>query len=160
MERVNKIITDRQWQEYLDRITECETDRVFCRHNMVHFLDVARLAWIFNLEEALDLEKDVVYAAALLHDIGRFVQYQDGTPHPQASAALAPEILLRCGFGEKETVEIIEAIRQHGNADIREEKSLRGVLYRADKASRACYSCSVCSECDWSSRKKNLKLQY
>lgn len=160
MERINKIITDEQWQKYLARITECETDRIFCRHNMVHFLDVARLAWIFNLEEGLGLAKEYIYAAAVLHDIGRFVQYENGTPHPQASADLAPEILLRCGFSEKETAEITEAIRQHGNAEIKEEKSLRGVIYRADKASRACYACKQADVCDWSSRKKNLKLRY
>lgn len=160
MERVNKIIMDKQWQEYLGRIAQCETDRIFCRHNMVHFLDVARLAWIFNLEEELGIAKAQIYAAALLHDIGRFVQYQDGTPHPQASAALAPEILRRCGFLEKELAEITEAIRQHGNAEIKEEKSLRGLIYRADKASRACYACKVQDECDWGSRKKNLELWY
>lgn len=160
MERINCIIENRQWQEYLGRIAKCETDRIFCRHDRIHFLDVARLAWIYNLEEGLGIEKERIYAAALLHDIGRFVQYQDGTPHPQASALLAPEILRRSGFEEEEIAEITEAIRQHGNAQIKDEKSLRGVIYRADKASRACYACKAEAQCDWSSRKKNLKLQY
>ena len=59
--------------------------RIFCGHDMAHFLDVARLAYLFNLEENLKLEKEEIYTAALLHDVGRFVQYEDGTPHQLAS---------------------------------------------------------------------------
>lgn len=45
-------------------------DRIFCGHDMGHLLDVARLAWIFNLEANQEISKERIYAAALLHDIG------------------------------------------------------------------------------------------
>ena len=43
---------------------------------MGHLLDVARLAWIFNLEANQEISKERIYAAALLHDIGRHIQYE------------------------------------------------------------------------------------
>ncbi len=48
--------------------------------------------------------------------------------------------------------------RNHRNADVREKRDLNGLLYRADKASRACYVCAVARECSWSNRKKNQDL--
>lgn len=80
---------------------------------MSHFLDVARLSWIENLEKGLGIEKELIYAAALLHDCGRFRQYEDGTPHELAGAQLAEEILFDCGFEEPEREEILRAISGH-----------------------------------------------
>ena len=40
------------------------------------FWNVARLMYIYALEEHLELPKELIYAAALLHDIGRAQQYQ------------------------------------------------------------------------------------
>ena len=64
---------------------------------MVHFLDVARIGTIIALEEGLELDREWIYAAALLHDCGKHEQYENGTPHEQASARIAPEILKDCG---------------------------------------------------------------
>ena len=102
MNRINAILKDPEYQTYLREIGICEKDRIFCRHNMAHFLDVARLAWIFNLEEHMNLERERIYAAALLHDIGRHLQYREGIPHEKASEKLAAPILERCGFENKE----------------------------------------------------------
>ena len=41
-----------------------------------------------------------------------------------------------------------------------EEKNLNGLLYRADKMSRACFCCQVEPICNWKDEKKNLKLKY
>lgn len=84
MERVNGILKDPLYRTCLSKIALFERDRIFCGHDMAHFLDVARLAYIFNLEENLGIEKEEIYTAALLHDVGRFVQYEDGTPHQLA----------------------------------------------------------------------------
>ena len=51
MERVNKILQDKQYQKCYKKIAKYEKKREFCRHNMVHFLDVARIAYIYVLEE-------------------------------------------------------------------------------------------------------------
>ena len=93
LQRVNAICRHSLWQTSRKRIEELEQDRVFCRHDVIHFLDVARLAWIENMEQQLGLEKEHVYAAALLHDIGRHLQYEQGIPHEEGSVMLAGQIL-------------------------------------------------------------------
>ena len=160
MKRVDRILKHESFQKFLERVCEFEKDRIFCRHNMEHFLAVARIAQIFNLKRKLKIDKAYVYAAALLHDIGRFKQYEDGTPHEKVSAALAPAILKDCGFNEKETELIVEAIRNHRNSEIEKERSLRGIIYRADKLSRSCYACPAEPQCNWKNDKKNLNLRY
>ena len=100
LQRVNAICRHPLWQTSRKRIEELEQDRVFCGHDVIHFLDVARLAWIENLEQQLGLEKEHVYAAALLHDIGRHLQYERGIPHEEGSVMLAGQILRDCGFSD------------------------------------------------------------
>lgn len=158
MERINKILTNDRYREYLEKNNQAEAQRRFCRHNMGHFLDVARIAVILNSEDNYGQEQEIIYGAALLHDIGRWMQYEDGTPHEKASAMLAPEILSSCGFSDAESGKILAAISNHRNAQIREEKSLSGLLYRADKLSRPCFACSREKECNWKNDKKNLRL--
>lgn len=158
MERVNRILQQGLYQDYVARNDLAEKDRKFCRHNMGHFLDVARIAMILNESEKYNISPEMVYAAALLHDIGRWKQYEDGTAHEKVSAQLAPEILKKCGFSEKETNVIITAVLNHRNAGIKEDKDLNGLLYRADKLSRACFACEMEKECDWKKDKKNLLL--
>ncbi len=160
MERVNNILGNRSYKEYLGKNMMAEEDRRFCHHDMGHFLDVARLAMIFNLKQGLSLPEELIYAAALLHDIGRWRQYEDGTPHEEASAFLAPEILSESGFSAEESEQIISAIRNHRNAAVRDEQSLDGLLYRADKMSRSCFCCPAEKECSWKGDKKNLVLRY
>lgn len=158
MDRINRILNHDLYKTYLKRNEQAEADRRFCRHNIGHLLDVARIGMLFNLEGDYGLPKDLVYGTALLHDIGRFRQYEDGTPHELASAELAPQILKDCGYTDQETTVMIEAIRNHRNASVADDRDLNGLLYRADKASRSCYVCSVIEECNWSNRKKNQDL--
>lgn len=160
MKRIDKILNHDLFNELLAKTYRYEADRVFCKHNMEHFLSVARIAQILNLKQKLKLDKAYVYAAALLHDIGRFRQYEDGTPHERASAELAPQILRESGFDGEETAMIVDAIIHHRSSEIEKEKSLRGILYRADKLSRSCFACPVEHACNWKENKKNLKLRY
>lgn len=160
MERIDKILKHDLFIENLEKNETAEADRRFCRHNMVHFLDVARIGWIINLEEELNLPRDMVYAAALLHDIGRHRQYAEGVPHEEASAEIAPVILQECGFRPEETDIITDAILQHRNAETASERNLKGLLYRADKASRACFACAAERDCNWKNGRKNLKISY
>ncbi len=160
MERLDRILRHPLYQKYVMANEEAEVDRPFCHHDMGHFLDVARIGRILNLEEGLGLNVELLYAAALLHDIGRHVQYADGTPHEIASARLAPQILEDCGFALEERELILEAILSHRDKSVAEEKSLRGLLYRADKASRPCFACKMEGTCNWKNGKKNLTLRY
>lgn len=160
MDRINKILNHDLFIKCVAKNAEEEKDRKFCCHNMGHFLDVARLAMIFNLQEQVGVAQDIIYAAALLHDIGRFRQYLDGTPHEQESARMAPEILRDCDYNCDEIDMIIEAIGNHRKEEIRDERNLSGLLYRADKMSRSCFACSSESECNWKNGKKNMSLRY
>lgn len=160
MERINRIVQNPQYQACIAKNRAAERERIFCKHDPAHFMDVARIGQLINLEEGYNLQKELIYAAALVHDIGRYRQYADGTPHEEASALLAPEILYASGFDEKETSVIIDAVRHHRDSMIRDERSLRGILYRADKLSRACYSCEAEKMCDWKAGKKNLTIKY
>lgn len=160
MKRIDKILSHDLYKKYTGQINEYEKERIYCRHNMEHFLAVARIAQILNLKKKLKLKKAYVYAAALLHDVGRFRQYENGTAHDKASAALAPQILSDCGFDEQETELIVTAIRNHRNTEIQMEESLSGIIYRADKLSRGCFACPVEPQCERKVEKKNLKLRY
>lgn len=159
-ERSNRIWKHELFQKYLSLNERAEENREFCHHDMAHFLAVARIAQILNLKEVQEVDEELIYAAALLHDIGRHMQYADGTPHEAASAQLAPEILRDCGFNIEETDTIITAIRKHRNVDSAKEPGLDGLLYRADKLSRTCFVCKAEKECDWKKGKKNMKNEY
>ena len=160
MEKIDKILKHKLFLEHLEANNTAEADRRFCRHNMVHFLDVARIGVIINLEEEMGISKDWIYAAALLHDLGKHLQYSDGIPHEKASGEIAPGILRECGFEEKEAAIIVEAILAHRDSKVREERNLKGLLYRADKASRACFACKAEGDCNWKAGKKNPTIIY
>ncbi len=160
MNRIDRILKHELFLEHLEANNTAEADRRFCRHNIAHFLDVARIGMIINLEEGLSIPREHIYAAALLHDLGKHIQYGNGTPHERVSAEIAPAILRDCGFGEAEIERIVDAIAAHRNAEIAGEPDLRGVLYRADKGSRACFACEAEKECNWKGNKKNLAIKY
>ena len=81
MPRLEAVRNHPLYRENYGLLEEAEQKREFCRHQMPHLLDVARIAYILNLERQLGIEKEVIYTAALLHDIGKFGQYRDGIPH-------------------------------------------------------------------------------
>jgi len=139
---------------------KAEKERIFCHHDMAHFLDVARIAMILNLQEGAGISRDVIYGAALLHDIGRHEQYRAGTPHEIASARIAPDILADCGYGPEEIREIAEAIALHRDSETARGQGLAGILYRADKASRACFACRASGQCNWKEDRKNREIQW
>lgn len=158
MQRINRILKNDLYKECIAEISDWEKKRRFCRHDTNHFLNVARISMILNQEKQLEISKEWIYAAALLHDVGRHIQYKNGTDHAAASAKIAPEILRESGFSEDEIHVITDAIENHRNAKVAEGDNLRGILYRADKLSRECYFCKVEKKCDWKKEKKNLEL--
>ncbi|MGN8887293.1 HD domain-containing protein [Blautia sp. HCP28S3_G10] len=159
MDRINAIWNHPLYQQNLSELLNLESDRIFCRHTPEHFLDVARLTWIYILEERLDFSREIVYSAALLHDIGRARQYIDGTPHDEAGACIANTILTDLAFTEEEKSLIITAISEHRSSGT-QTGILSRLLYKADKKSRNCFLCPALSECNWASEKKNMTLQY
>lgn len=163
MERVDQIIEHPVYQKNLKAIEKAEKDRQFCRHGLEHSLDVARILYMMVLEQGLSFDKELVYTAALLHDIGRYEQYVNQIPHYDAGARLAGEILPECGYTSDESSVIIEAIRFHqygDEADSESEGSLNNLLYKADKLSRTCFHCPAQAECYWAEDKRNHTVSY
>ena len=160
MKHVNDIIRHPAYKDALAEIALREENRVFCKHDTDHFMNVARIAMILNLEEGKDVKKDLIYATALLHDIGRHIQYDEKIPHEIASAELAEPILKDCGFRKKEIQQIIQAILLHRSQKEAKKNALSDIIYRADKLSRECYFCQANNLCDWKKNKKNNELKY
>lgn len=158
MDRYQKILSNITYIKHMNKINELEKDRKFCRHGSNHFLDVCRIAMLINVDEAYGIDKDIIYAAALLHDIGRDAEYLDGVSHEIASADISKGILLESGFKAEEIENIIKAILNHRNKSIKDEKSLSGLIYRADKLSRPCYLCDSYNECNKAYEKRNDTL--
>lgn len=164
MQRIWKIYEHPLFIEGLVKNKDAEKERIFCHHDMNHFLDVARLMYIFSMERGYAFGKEEIYATALLHDIGKWQQYKAGVPHEIASAEIAKRILEETGFTKAESDRILFAILSHrGNAEETENAGqdkwqLAEILYDADKISRACYTCPAEKDCNWSGEKKNQKI--
>lgn len=152
MTRIDKIIHDDLFQSLLNKIDSIEKNRIFCCHGIAHSMDVARIAYIMNLEEQCNILKDMIYAAALLHDLGRALYNRKD--HYFISAEYAESILESADYNEQERKEIVEAILGH-NTDGLEKTGLSSILYRADKLSRLCFTCKAYDECYWKEEDKN-----
>jgi uncharacterized protein len=156
--RLDAITHNLNYQLFYSKIQLLETSRKFCKHDLSHFLDVARIGYILSLEEGVPISKELLYAAALLHDIGRHEQYLFGTPHERSSSTLCVPILKEAGFSSEEVTLIQQAILDHRTPEVASLLNLSGYLYRGDKASRPCHNCSAESECSWSRNKKNMNI--
>lgn len=158
MKRIDEILANATFKEHLSRINEAEVDRIYCLHGMEHLLDVARISYIINIEENLGFDKEVIYAMALLHDIGRNLEYKEGKSHHQVGGDIALEILRQVGFGESECHKICDAIRSHKELESGDTSTLNYLLYKADKLSRNCFSCKAYESCYWEESKKNKSI--
>ncbi len=149
MQRVNRILFDEEYRCCLVKNRVLEERRSFCRHDFEHSLAVARLTYLLLLEEECRIiSRDVAYGTGLLHDIGRWKEYEEGGDHALHSAALAWDILERAGFDLSERELIVKAIARHREEVPGEHRSpLSAALYRADGLARPCFYCACRSEC-------------
>jgi uncharacterized protein len=155
MERYQKVAAHKKLQYYMEKTAEAEKERIFCRHDWDHLIAVARIAYIIALEEHMDVSKDIIYATAFLHDIGKEAQYLRGIPHEIESALLAEGILEDCGYTKEEIALITDAILHHRTYQ-EENTDFQKLFYRADKLSRPCKGCAAADQCKWPEEKKNL----
>lgn len=155
MERVGKILRSPQYKAYADRINRFEETRRFCHHDRNHCWETARTAYILYLTgevscpelEAFSAEavREMIYAAAFLHDIGRFREYEnEALDHGEEGAVLARPLLAEAGFSDAESKLIRKAIAHHRRKG---DAGFDLLLFRADKESRPCYDCPVLAEC-------------
>ena len=157
MDRINRLMKDDEFLQRIGYINEKEINREFCRHGLSHLLDTARIAYILNLEENMGLDKEMIYAMALLHDIGRSEDKSD-EHHSKAGLPVANALLERNGFDSKEIEVICHAIEKHSSGN--DGDAYAELLYRADKLSRDCYECGAIDKCYWNEDIKNRKLKY
>lgn len=165
MKRVDKIVENEEFKSAVGKIEEMEKDRIYCKHGISHLLDTARIAYIISLERGLLLDKEIIYATALLHDIGRSVSDVD---HEKESVKIAIHILGICGFSAEETDMIATAIERHRKKDgleriesketTADEEALFDIIMRADKLSRVCKYCNAKSSCKWT--QLNTEIMY
>ena len=151
---IKKILQNERYIYLMKKIEELEADREFCLHNIEHSLDVARIGYIMCLEQSMDIKKEHIYAAALLHDIGRAREYENNLPHHEQSAVIAEEILFECGLEKADIDLICSAIRSHKHTETT-NNNLEYVLYKADKLSRNCFACKMYDACYWTEETKN-----
>lgn len=157
MERVNALLFHEDYQYWIVENNKAEIGREFCRHGLEHALDVARIAYELWLDNGGNpVAKDIVYAAALMHDAGKWCEYDDeSVDHAEVGAEMAESILEEVGYHPAVVGEIAKAIRGHRKAG---GEGLAGILYQADKLSRPCYLCPVTEKCNW--KVKNETLVY
>lgn len=159
--RFEKILKHKIFAETIKQIEKAEENRRFCRHGMEHIISVARIAYIISLENNSGISKDIIYAAALLHDIGRKKEYECGISHNEAGAEIAREILYDCGYSDEETALITNAVLTHRHDECENvASSLEKFICLADKFSRTCFDCQAYNECNWGKEKKNETLIY
>ena len=175
MEFVKKLLESVEYKNRLRKLKEMEQDRVYCRHDLDHFLHVARIACLLSVEQGLELDKEQVYLCALLHDLGRVEEYGAGISHAKASGAAAGEILRVLGYDEKKAREICYAISHHsGRVNLREQRGRSGesakkdsdemardrrellarIIALADQLSRNCFACEARESCKWKDEEK------
>ena len=156
--RIDLIIGHLEYIRYQKLIDSYEHDRVFCKHDMLHAIDVARIFYIKVLEQGIDIKKDIAYAAALLHDIGRADEYKDSVPHHLASIIISEKILDECDYQPNEINLITNIISTH--RDSLEKSSVNLLFFESDKNSRLCFQCSSNKKCKWQQDKKNHSVIY
>lgn len=158
LEITNKILRCEKYIGLLSLIQRLEKDRPFCCHNIEHFLSVARITLIMCHEQGIEVDADIVYSAALLHDIGRADEYLNGTPHEEAGSLIASDILdnVKCNGSSKNR--ILKIIFNHRDTD-GTANSVENIFSRADKKSRLCFCCPASEQCNWNPEKRNMNIE-
>lgn len=153
MERIQPILHHPKYRGWMKKLEQLEQDRIYCRHGLPHVLDVARIASLLAADRGVSCPRDVIYAAALMHDLGRLRQYTTGEPHAEAGIRMAQELLHATAFSAQEQQQILYAIGSHRVGDASD--SLAQILYEADHASRMCFACAAADTCYWSEERRN-----
>ena len=178
LDRINAIINNPEYQDWIIANNQAEYGSEYCRHGLEHAFDVARIAYELWLDhKGNPLAKDIVYAAALLHDIGYWSKFEDlhhddcedddcdcgchghddeqqETPF-QVAASLAEDILFEAGYHPAMIGEIIKAIL---NMEKDSKEGLSVILKKANELSRPCFICPMKEKCE--KEPKNLRLVY
>ena len=155
----DRLLSNPEYLQLLAAIEEAERERIFCGHDLDHFMAVARIGRIISCEEKLGLPADDIYLAALLHDLGRLQEYEEGTPHDEAGVAVAASFLEAIAYPVEKRAAILQAVSGH-RRQAEEEPLLTGLIRKADKLSRPCFNCPARAQCKWPASRKNKSFRY
>ena len=125
-ERIKKI---KQFAE------KCLSQDACSAHNMDHIMRVYNLA--MKIAEKEKVDKEVIQAAVLLHDIGGPKERNDPTgkiDHAVESAKLAKPFLQQIGFSEEKIEHILDSILSHRYRNKYQPKTKEAkIVFDADK---------------------------
>lgn len=169
MKYVEALLRQETYCLLLEELRKKEENRIYCRHDPEHFLQVARTAYIISLEKRCGIAREPIYLCALLHDIGRARQAPEGVTHQALSAMLAEKLLTDIQYPKDQHEEILSAIKAHGgrikSAVLRERienpaylPDLSELIRMADQLSRNCFLCSHAQTCYWGEDEKNCAI--
>lgn len=183
MKYSERVLKHPVFKKYISEIRTLEAERIYCCHELEHAIDVARLAWIYYLENKITDEsqtlhllrprefygewmdekeeiKDLIYTAALLHDIGRVDQYKTGIHHSISGVAPAMQILQDIEAPEDWIKQIMDVVSEHSHGAVSaDKKNLEYYITRADHDCRLCFACEARESCKWTEEEKNHTLK-
>ncbi len=155
MDKIQGIINHPIFIESVNKIAEMEANRLYCKHDRKHFTTVIEIMIKINMEQDLAYTNEQIYAAGLLHDIGKCVQYETGEPHQYAGKKIAENIMIDVGYDRTDISLVLKAIEEHSGWIKREGFS--ELLRSADKLSRQCFECNVSEQCKWPLEMRNKR---
>lgn len=159
MKYTDRVLKHPIFEKFVKEIRQIENGRIYCHHELEHAVDVARLAWIYYLEDTLtnDIQqKDLIYTCALLHDIGRVAQYETGVHHSISGVAPAMQILQDIEAPESWMKEILDVVSEHSHGAVSDnKKNLEYYITKADHDCRLCFSCEAKDSCKWTMDEMN-----
>lgn len=155
MDKIQGILNHPIFEGSLKKIEQLEVDRKYCKHDMKHFTTVAKIMQKINEQEKLAYSVEQIYGAALLHDLGKFIQYETGEAHQYAGLRIAEIIMSDVGYDEADITLIIKGISEHSGWNQR--SGFSELLRRSDKLSRPCYECKVSEQCKWPMEMRNKR---
>lgn len=155
MNKINEIITHPLFIEKLREIEVYERNRKFCKHDISHYFEVNKIMMELNIKHKLGYSDEMICGGALLHDLGKAIQYKDGTNHQEAGIEIAKRILKDCQYDNEEIEIICLAISEHSGFDTKQGYS--ELLRKSDKLSRRCFECKATLECKWPEKMRNKR---
>lgn len=169
MKYTDRVVNHPMFAALMEKIKIAEADRIYCGHRLEHGMDVARLAWIYYLEdqlahpvqtEGMEEVKDLFYCCALLHDIGRVAQYETGVHHSIAGVEIAEQIIADTGMPAEWERQILEVVSEHSDGVYCEGcRNLSYFILKADHDCRLCFACEAKDSCKWSDEEMNHRIE-